>query len=317
MVYSFNQPDAPSTRQTQYYEVQGNRGIYHDGWLANTSPRGMPWNMAVTKGTDTSTYTWELYNLNDDYSQSHDLAAELPEKLADMQALFDAEARKYNVYPIQDEGGMQRGMNLARATMKSLPRTEYTYWGRDVHLQFGVSPPIYFMPFSVEAEIEVPEQGANGVMLASGSKFGGWSFYLDDGKPVAYASLLGLPIPGKQSRIAADTAVSPGKHTVLYEVEPDDEGPGATVTISIDGDEVASGKVAERPKMPAGNGEALDTGRDTNVAVSPDYSHEGVFTGELEKVSVRVQLPGVAGVMANVRDKAKHVVEAVKDAVSE
>ncbi|MBP6683293.1 MAG: hypothetical protein KA159_08250, partial [Halioglobus sp.] len=288
MMYSFNNPDAPSTRKTQYYEIHANRGIYHNGWLANTTPRNMPWNMPRERGSDVSTYTWELYDLSTDFSQSNNLADKYPQKLRDMQALFDTQARKYNVYPLQDVGGQIRGMKAAMASGQP-PRTKYVYWGRDVFLQLRIAPPIFFMPFSIEAEVEVPEGGGDGVIVAAGSKFGGWSFYLDDGKPVAFASVSPLIPSQYQSRVAADTPLSPGNHTLRFNFEP--AGQGGTLTISADGKRVASGSIRKRPTMLAGNGETFDTGRDTNVAVSPDYRREGVFNGLINRVEILINMP--------------------------
>ncbi|MBP6724882.1 MAG: sulfatase-like hydrolase/transferase [Halioglobus sp.] len=287
MMYSFNNPDAPSTRKTQYYEIHANRGIYHNGWLANTTPRNMPWNMPRERGSDVSTYTWELYDLSTDFSQSNNLADKYPQKLRDMQALFDTQARKYNVYPLQDVGGQIRGMKAAMASGQP-PRTKYVYWGRDVFLQLRIAPPIFFMPFSIEAEVEVPEGGGDGVIVAAGSKFGGWSFYLDDGKPVAFASVSPLIPSQYQSRVAADTPLSPGNHTLRFNFEP--AGQGGTLTISADGKRVASGSIRKRPTMLAGNGETFDTGRDTNVAVSPDYRREGVFNGLINRVEILINM---------------------------
>ena len=289
MVYSFDDGDAPSTRQTQYYEIHGNRGIYHEGWLANTTPRNMSWNMPVQQPTDTSTYNWELYNLREDFSQSHNLADSYPEKLRQMQAIFDREARKYNVYPLQDAGGQVRGRKMAGLSGER-PRMRYVYWGAGIHLQFGVAPPMFYLPFSLEADVEVPAEGGQGVIVAAGSRFGGWSFYLQEGKPVAYASVSGLPLPGAQSRVAARQSLSPGRHRIKYDFNASGET-GGSLTIFVDGKEAASGPIASRPRMLAGNGETFDTGRDTNVPVSPDYQREGVFNGQIYQVEVNLKMP--------------------------
>ena len=292
MIYSFEGADAASPRDTQYYEVHGNRAIYHNGWLANTTPRNMPWNMPVQQPTDTTTYDWELYNLGEDFSQSRNIADRYPEKLEELKQLFDREARRYNVYPLQDAGGQIRGARMVRQA-GTPPRSRYIYWGRDIHLQLGVAPPIFFLPFTLEAEVEVPEGGGNGVIVAAGSKFGGWSFYLDEGVPVAYASVSGLPLEGRQSRVAGNRPLSPGKHRLRFGFSP--YGPGGTLTLSVDGEEVVEGVIANRPLMLAGNGETFDTGRDTNVAVSPDYQGEGVFDGKINRVEVNVTFPPGAG----------------------
>ncbi len=288
MVYSFNDAETPSPRTTQYYEIHANRAIYHDGWLANTTPRNMPWNLPLQQPTDVTTYPWELYNLQEDFSQSKNLAAQYPEKLAEMQKLFDEQARKYNVYPLQDTGAQLRSAKRIRASGQQ-PRLDYVFWGKDIHLQMMSAPPITFLPFSLEAEVEVPPEGGEGVIVAAGSHFGGWSFYLDQGRPTAFASITPLPLPGAQTRVAADRALEAGLHTLRFDFGF--KGEGGDLTISVDGEKVASGTITQRPRILAGNGETFDTGRDTNVPVSPDYEKEGPFNGSINKVKVTVKMP--------------------------
>lgn len=288
MVYSFNDAETPSPRTTQYYEIHANRAIYHDGWLANTTPRNMPWNLPLQQPTDVTTYPWELYNLQEDFSQSKNLAAQYPEKLAEMQKLFDEQARKYNVYPLQDTGAQLRSAKRLRASGQQ-PRLDYVFWGKDIHLQMMSAPPITFLPFSLEAEVEVPPEGGEGVIVAAGSHFGGWSFYLDQGRPTAFASITPLPLPGAQTRVAADRALEAGLHTLRFDFGF--KGEGGDLTISVDGEKVASGTITQRPRILAGNGETFDTGRDTNVPVSPDYEKEGPFNGSINKVKVTVKMP--------------------------
>ena len=286
MIYSFDAPGAPSTRRTQYYEINGNRGIYHDGWLANTTPRNMPWHIARSRaGSDTSTYDWELYDLESDFSQARNLAAAEPGRLKQMQALFDEEARRNNVYPIQDTGAQSRGMKMAQATGSF--RNSYVYWGPNIRLPLMAAPPIFFMPFSLEAELGIPEHGANGVIVAAGSHFGGWSFYLEDGKPVAYAAASHLP--GQQFRVAADKPLSSGINKVRFEFAP--AGAGGVVTIAVNGNEVARETIASYPHMMAGTSETFDVGRDANGPVSNAYRNEGVFTGDIKRVQVDMKMP--------------------------
>jgi arylsulfatase len=268
----------------------GNRAIYHDGWIANTTPRNMPWNMPNATGSDTATYAWELYDLNSDFSQSQNVADKYPEKLREMQTLFDDEARKYKVYPLQDEGGRMRGMKMAKQSGEP-PRTHFVYWGKDIQSPSG--PPIFFTSFSVEADIELHSEADSGVIFAAGSKFGGWSFYLMDGKPVAYTSGSGVALGGAQSKVIGNSALSTGPHHLQFDFAA--TGKGGILSILVDGEVVGSGPVTHPPKSLAGNGETYDTGRDTNVAVSPDYDKEGPFEGEIRKVEVRVELPAAAG----------------------
>jgi arylsulfatase len=288
MVYTFDAPDAPSTRRTQYYEMLGNRGIYHDGWLANTTPRNMPWTVSrMHPGSDVTTYPWELYNLSADYSQAHNIADKEPQRLKDMEAMFDAEAQRNNVYPIQDSGLGFRAIRQIRAS--GMPRTHYVFWGKNVSLPGTSGPPIFALPFGLAAQIEIPRGGADGVIVAAGSRFGGWSFYLKGGRPVAYGAATQLP--GDQCRIAGSKTLAPGAHTMRFDF--DTNGAGGTMRISADGAEVARGDCAKRPYVLAGGGETFDIGRDANVPVSDEYQNEGVFPGEIAKVEVDVKLPAM------------------------
>lgn len=287
MMYSFADGDAAAARGTQYFEIVGNRGIYHDGWFANTAPRNLPWNISrAGPGTDTSTYEWELYNLDEDFSQSNNVAKQYPDRLRELQAVFDQEARRNNVYPLMNDGAAYR--SRSSGTLATRPRTEYAYWGPNIRIPMSnASPPIFWVPFQVEAKIEIPEEGAEGVIFAAGSHFGGWSFYLQDGRPVAAAA--SSPLPGGLFRVAADQALSPGSHRIVFDVSFVDAG--AEVRISVNDRELASGSMAGRPSGVGGGGEMFDTGRDTNLPVSPDYDNEGVFTGQLNKVVVKIKRP--------------------------
>lgn len=289
MVYSFDAANAPSQRTTQYYEIMGSRGIYHDGWLANTTPRNLPWNIAqIRTGSDTSTYQWELYDLTTDFSQAHNLAAAQPERLQQMQAIFDEEARRNNVYPIHDSSAQTRGMKMMRATGSF--RSNYVYWGPNIRLPLMASPPIFNLPFSLTAEIDIPKSGATGVIAAAGSFFGGWSFYLKDGKPIAYAAASHLP--GEQYRVAASKPLAAGPNSLRFDFAPEKDG--GVVTITVNGNEVARQSIASYPHMMAGTSETFDIGRDSNSPVSEDYAHEGVFSGEIKKVEVKLKMPSAA-----------------------
>lgn len=182
------------------------------------------------------------------------------------------------------------------------PRLHYVFWGRDIHLQMMSAPPITYLPFRVEAEVELPPEGGEGVIVAAGSHFGGWSFYLDGGRPMAFASISPLPLPGAQTRIVSDEKLSPGRHDLSFDFEF--AGEGGNLTITVDGETVASGTISKRPRILAGNGETFDTGRDTNVPVSPDYEGEGAFNGDIRKVEVTVKVPATArpGMMTKQED---------------
>jgi len=285
MAYSFKSADSPSQRTTQYYELYGNRAIYHEGWLASTSPRFFPWEMITTReNSDTESYNWELYHLANDFTQSHDVAQEYPEKLAELKAIFDNEARANKVYPIQDSGAHTRGAVKARSLRNT--RMQTVLWGPNISVDMANAPPMFHLPFILEADIDV-DTTANGVIFAAGSAFGGWSFYLVDGLPVVTASL--SPLPGGATRLAASRPLSAGNHSLRYEFTP--SGTGGTLTLSVDGTTVISGAIKDRPMMMAGNGESLDSGRDTNDPVTFEYQNEGYFTGSINKITLRTLPP--------------------------
>ena len=286
MVYSFDDANADPARTTQYFEIVANRAIYHDGWFANTAPRNLPWNISrAGPGTDTSTYEWELYNLEEDFSQSNNLAEQYPDRLRELQAVFEQEARDNNVYPLMNDGAMYR--SVARGS-GAAPRTEYVYWGPNIRVAMsGASPPIFWASFRIEADIEIPEGGADGVIYAAGSHFGGWSFYLLDGKPVVAAA--SSPLPGGLHKVEAGRALPPGAHRLVFDVNFADNG--AEVRISANDRELVSGTLEGRPSGVGGGGETFDTGRDSNMPVSPDYDNEGVFTGKINKVVVNIKRP--------------------------
>jgi arylsulfatase len=288
LAYTFTNPTAPSTHRIQYFEMHGNRAIYDDGWLANTTPRYMPWELFNGRpNSDPGTYQWELYNLNEDPTQAHNLAAQYPDKLKQLQALFDQQAQANDVYPIQDGGVVERGKELA-AFLHQPMRTHFVFWGTGVHLPAATIPPVFAFPFKVQADIEVPQGGADGVILAGGSLFSGWSFYLKDGVPTAYAA--GNNYPGADTRVQGTTALTPGTHHLEYDLAVTKPGSGV-LTILADGVQVAKQTVATLPALIGNGGETLDVGRDTGAPVSPDYTHEGVFTGTIDKVTLDISPP--------------------------
>ncbi len=285
MAYSFDNAETPSQRITQYYELYGNRGIYHDGWLAATSPRYFPWEMITSReNSDTEAYNWELYKLSEDFTQARDLAKQYPEKLAQLKVVFDQEARRNKVYPIQDSGAHTRGAKKARQLRNTPMQTEF--WGANVSVDMANAPPMFHLPFVLTADIQV-DDNANGVIFAAGSAFGGWSFYLVDGYPVATASV--SPLPGGATRLAAKQPLNAGTYSLRYEFTPLDAG--GTLTLSVDGTTLMSGSIKDRPLMMAGNGESLDSGRDTNDPVSAEYQNEGYFTGVINKIALRTLTP--------------------------
>src|SRR5262245_10363898 len=182
MAYNWDKTNAnaPSARTTQYFEMFGNRAIYHEGWIASTTPPAPPWAMGLVKMPDVvNGYNWELYNLTEDYSQANDLAAKNPDKLRELQELFLMQAAKYNVFPLDND---VLGRALAPRPSYTAGKTEFTYSGPLAGISGGNAPSILNKSYTITADIVVPKDAANGVLVTEGGRFGGFSFYLKDGK---------------------------------------------------------------------------------------------------------------------------------------
>ena len=236
MAYTWDKANAKakSKRETQYFEMFGNRAIYHDGWIAATvrrSPRG---SWARPKCPISDGYKWELYNIAEDYSENNDLAAKNPDKLKELQELFMDEARKYQVFPL-DNSILERG--LAPRPSATAGRTEFTYDREVSGLPDGSVPNTLAKSYSITAEVEVPAGGAEGMLNTEGGRFGGYGLYLLKGKPVFTYNLLAL----ERFRWEGKDALAAGKHTIVFDFKYDGPGlaKGGTGVLSVDGKEVA------------------------------------------------------------------------------
>lgn len=288
--YSFAAPKAPERHETQYFEMLGNRAIYHKGWLASTTPVNLPWNRGASDILPTD-YKWELYDLRSDFSQSRDLAAREPARLAEMQKLFRDEAARNHVLPLDDR------LNLARfaaaAQGQAATRDLYTYWGAGISIPAPVAAPLLSRAFRITANIDAPAD-ATGALVALGSHFGGWSFYLDKGRPVAL--MAGSQLPGDQSKVAAATPLAPGAKLLQFDFRYDGGvNGGGEMVISADGKEIARGRIARTiSKLPELT-DTLDIGFDADTPVTADYPLGGKFPGTISKVDIAVGKPGKAG----------------------
>jgi len=298
LLYSLDHPGAPARHNTQYYEMSGDRAIYHDGWLANTTPQRRPWEEAAP-GDDPTQYRWELYDLAHDYSQSRDLAAQDPAKLKELQALFGVEARRNNVYPL-DSRFTARAIDMIRRG-GGPGRTDFVYWGADTRVSQSAAPQLGGRSFTLTANVRV-NAAASGVLAATGSWFGGWSFYLDHGRPVAVESA--STGAEDQFRVEAQAPVPAGDVTIRYEFTPDSAQPmaGGAVSIFVNGAQVANGHFGRTIRVTAGIGETFDIGRDTGEPVTGAYQNEGVFQGQIDRLEVKLGPPGAPGAAAHPAD---------------
>ena len=284
MTYTFDQPDAPSKRQTQYFEMLGNRAIYHDGWVAATTPPTPPWssaggNVAVLD------YQWELYHITDDFSQSQNLAAAEPAKLKELQELFWAEAEKYNVLPI-DNSKVER-LDVSNRPSLTAGRNAFTFFPGLVRIPEGAAPDTKNKSWRIEADVFIPDSGAEGIILTHGGRFSGYALYLLDGKPVFTYNLAGVA----RYSIAAKDKLAPGKHSLVFDFKYDGGlGKGGNATISADGNTLASGRIDRTLPFRLSLDETLDCGEDTGTPVSEDYAQKMPFkfSGELKQAVIRL-----------------------------
>jgi arylsulfatase A-like enzyme len=287
MAYTFDKANAgaPSKRDTQYFEMFGNRAIYHDGWIACTTPPAPPWLMGTTKMPDViNGYKWELYNLTEDYSENNDLAAKMPDKLRELQELFLVEASKYDVFPL-DNSILER-IDTPRPSATA-GRTLFTYSGALSGLDPSNAPNILNKSYTISADVEVPAAGGDGMIVTEGGGFGGFGLYLLKGKPVFLYNLLAL----ERFRWQGDEALAPGKHTIIFDFKPDEPGfgKGGTGVLKVDGKEVANQKIPHTTPFLMTLGETFDIGSDTRTSVNEsDYQVPFAFSGKVDKVTVNL-----------------------------
>jgi len=287
MAYSFDDPQAEDRHKTQYFEIIGNRAIYHDGWLAGTVHKA-PWELQPRRGI-TNDEGWELYHVDKDFSLSNDLASSNPEKLAEMQALFLTEAPKYNVLPIDDRSIERFDPIQAGRPDLMGDRTSLTlYEGMDGMME-NVFLNIKNRSKTITAEVVIPDGGATGVILAQGGRFGGWALYMKDGKPAYTYNWLGL----KFNTVIAPEALPAGKATITFDFAYDGggAGKGGDGTLSINGDQVAEGRIDQTQPNMFSLDETADVGIDeaTPVVDGIGEGHETHFTGKIEKVTLEVR----------------------------
>ena len=289
MVYTWDKANAPDRRTTQYFEMFGSRAIYQDGWIASAPPVITPWVLTMTGATKDvmNGFKWELYDLNKDWTQSKDLASQMPDKLRDLQQTFTMEAAKYNVFPL-DDSRVSRFMG--EKPNYAPGRTVFTYSGELSNVPFPGSagaPDLLDRSYTITADIEVPEGGAEGLLVTDGGRFGGYGFYVLKGQPVFTWNLIQLEMVKWQGK----DALTPGKHTLEFDWKYDGPGlgKGGTGTLKVDGKTVDSHPMAHSLGGGIPWSETFSVGIDTCTSVDEkDYQVPFEFTGKLNKLTVKV-----------------------------
>ncbi len=284
MVYSFDHPEQPSPHTIQYFEMVGNRGIYKDGWWAG-SRNSLPWEVGLHwEDHSPEDNPWELYNLNEDYSQAHNIASQNPEKLKELQELFDSEARRNNVYPLTAHRGP---MPTPYGDAKS-----FVYHSRITRIPNASAPRLNGHAFHITADIEVPESGANGVIIAQGGMWGGYTMFVKDNHIVYEVNSSG----NMAGSLISSESLRPGKAHIVLSFNPDsaNESPGLLGGLSPSPGSarlMLNGKLAGETKITRLGVyyfETLDVGSDLGSPVSHAYTTPFTFTGTIDTVRVDI-----------------------------
>jgi len=299
MAYTFDAKaaKAPSTHRTQYFEMMGDRAIYHDGWIASTKVMRPPWDTNPAP-MDPMSYPWELYDLAHDWTQSSDVAAQNPEKVKELQALFMQEAAKYQVLPL-DTSVVQR--LLTPKPSLTAGRTLFTWTQPLAGTPNGDAPSVLNTSYTFTAEVEIPQGGANGMLITQGGRFAGYGFYLLKGKPVFLWNLLDL----ERIKWEGPDAVPPGKHVLGFDFKydglgmatlafgsPSGIGQGGTGVLKVDGKAVATQRMERSIPFILQWDENLDIGSDTLTGVNDaDYQPPFPFTGKIDKITLSIAPP--------------------------
>lgn len=285
--YSFDNGDAAERHTTQYFELFGNRALYHDGWFARTIHRA-PWEMGNFGPLEED--VWDLYNVKEDFSLTKNLASKYPERLKMMQDLFMAEAEKYHVLPIDDRVVERTNPAIAgRPDIMGGRKTLKLYEGMEGMME-NTFINIKNTSFTIEAEIELTGDQENGVILTQGGRFGGWCLYMDEGVPMFTYNFLGL----ERYTISTDTKLTAGKYTVdfAFDYDGDGNGKGGDATIKVSNGTSGKGRIERtQPNMFSAD-ETADVGLDNQTPVAEGIGYgpeETTFTGKIHKVVVTIE----------------------------
>jgi arylsulfatase len=287
-VYTFDDAKAPSRHTQQYFEIFGNRAMYKDGWIACSRIDRIPWKLDIAQlkkvgpgsGWDPDKDRWELYNLDEDFSQANDLAARHPEKLAELKKLFWEEAEKYHVTPLM--AGLAAFYGFLPPTAE---RTKFTYYPGTENISSGMIPQIFNRSFTITADLELPGDGAEGVIVAEADSMGGFSLYMQDGKLHYTYGLVGIRL----DTLTSSEKVPTGKVRVRYAFtaeKPGKPGTGGKGQLFINDRPVGENNLPNTVPLRFSSYSGMDIGKDNGDVVSPTYKSKApfAFTGKIGKV---------------------------------
>ena len=297
---------APEHRKTQYFELGCNRGLYHDGWMAS-SAAFVPWD-PNRQSFDPDKSVWELYNIEDDFSQANDLAAVFPEKLRQMQDMWWVEAAKHQVLPLDWRATERFNSELMGRPSLVRGRDEMTYYPGTIGVPDAASPPMINKSWTITADIEVPNGKADGMIVTHGGLEGGYGLYLRDGKPTFVYNFLSV----ERTTFTAKEALPAGKTQIVVDFKYDGGGmgKGGTVTVSANGKTVAEGRLERTIPAQFSLGEGLDVGLDAGSPIDFTYKLPFAFTGKIEKVRIKLGKPDIGKPAAKRPDTSRETVNA-------
>jgi arylsulfatase len=280
MLYSFADAKAKGNRKTQYFEMFGNRAVYEKGWITTCRHGRLPWENAGSYDFDKD--EWQLYNLDDDFSEANDLSTQNPQKLKELQDLFWIEAAKYNVLPLDDRF-IERADPAMRPSLIA-GRTKFTYFPGTRRVPESSSPNVKNKSHTIAVDLEIPKEGADGVLVAAGGNVGGYTLFIKDGKPTYEYNYFTV----ERFKIASQDQLTPGTHTIRFEFKYDGGGvgKGGTGTLFVDDKQVANGRIEKTILGRFSADETFDTGEDTGSPVSDLYKAPFRFGGAIKKVEI-------------------------------
>ena len=298
--YTFDEANAnaPSRHSTQYFEMMGDHALYHDGWIASTKVIRPPWDLAGAVSQDPASFPYELYDLSKDWTQHDNVAAKYPDKVKELDNLFWVEANKYQVLPLDATVATRA---VAPRPSLAAGRTEFTWSGEITGTPNGDAPSILDASYNFKAEVDIPQGGAEGMIVTQGGRFGGYGFYVLKGKPVFLYNFLDL----KRTRWEGPDTLSPGKHTLEFDFKYDGLGfgtlafnnasgigRGGTGVLKVDGKEVGRQTMEHSIPLIMQWDENFDIGADTGTPVNDkDYQVPFRFTGKLDKLTLKIDRP--------------------------
>ena len=300
--FTFDDPKAESRRKTQYFELFCNRGLYHQGWMAS-SPSFVPWEANVSHDDfDPDKAPWELYHIEEDFSQAIDLAAKYPQKLRELQDLWWVEAAKHSVLPLDWRGSIRFNAELMGRPSLARGRRKMVYYPGMTGLPDAAAPEMLNKSWAITAEVDLPDSKTNGMIVTHGGLEGGYGLYMRDGKPTFVYNFLGVERP----TFAAKNTLPKGKTSIVVDFVYDGGGigKGGTITMTANGKRIAQGRLKRTVPLQFSITEGLDIGMDGGSPVDFTYKLPFAFTGKIDKVAIELKTQTTGAKVGKTRRKS-------------